>query len=121
MSGLWQAMCMAKRLSTYERQMAERMGNLVREQRETRNISHEAIADILGDKYDAVAKKEAGKRQFSASDIARLALEWNCTTDLLIFGTERPRLLRRVQVQFAPEIQETPDKSPVAGRIIKSH
>lgn len=112
---------MAKRLSTYERQMAERVGNLIREQREIRNISREDVAAILGDKYDAVAKKEAGKRQFSVAEIARLALEWNCSTDLLIFGAERPRLLRRVQVEFAPEISETGQSSPSTGRINKSH
>ena len=83
--------------------MAKRIGVAVREQRELRDIKREAVAEILGDEYDSVAKKERGVRQFSASDIARLALEWDCPTDLLIFGLDRPKLLRRVTVEFGKQ------------------
>lgn len=112
---------MAKKLSTYEKQMAARIGIAVREQRELRDIKREAIAAILGDEYDSIAKKERGERQFSASDIARLALEWDCPTDLLIFGLDRPKLLRRVTVEFGR--QELPASvSPVKSqKLPRSH
>lgn len=114
------AIQMAKKLSTYERQMAARIGAAVREQREVRDMKREVIAQILGDEYDSIAKKERGERQFSASDIARLALEWDCPTDLLIFGQSRPKLLRRVQVDFTQQdvpavvISRKPEKPPRA-------
>ena len=50
---------------------------------------------------DAVAKAERGERRFSVADIVRLALEFDCPVDRLIFGDRpRPRLLRKAKVSF---------------------
>jgi hypothetical protein len=48
-----------------------------------------------------VAKAERGERRFSVADIVRLALEFDCPVDRLIFGDRpRPRLLRKAKVSF---------------------
>lgn len=112
---------MAKKLSTYEQQMSKRVGVLIREQREARGMNRHQIAEILGDEYDSIAKKENGVRQFSVSDIARLALEWDCSIDLLVFGSERPKLLRRFQVEFAPEYRDTAKIPVTRGKVTKTH
>jgi transcriptional regulator with XRE-family HTH domain len=112
---------MSKKLSTYENQMAKRVGVLIREQRETRGVTRHQIAEILGDEYDSIAKKENGARQFSVSDVARLALEWDCPIDLLVFGSERPKLLRRFHVEFSPAIGESGKASIKPAKITKTH
>lgn len=112
---------MSKKLSTYEQQMTKRVGVLIREQREARGVSRHQIAEILGDEYDSIAKKENGIRQFSVSDVARLALEWDCTIDLLVFGSERPKLLRRFQVEFSPDYRDGAKTTVSRGKPSKSH
>lgn len=92
---------MAKQLTSYEKQVARIVGGNVRELREARGISRAQVGGFLGQSDDAVAKAERGERRFSVADIVRLALEFDCAVDRLIFGDRpRPRLLRKSKVSF---------------------
>ena len=92
---------MAKQLTTYEKQVARIVGENVREVREARGTSRAQVGAWLNQSDDAVAKAERGERRFSVADIVRLALEFDCPVDRLIFGDRpRPRLLRRTKVSF---------------------
>jgi transcriptional regulator with XRE-family HTH domain len=92
---------MAKQLTPYEKQVARIVGGNVRAVREGRSISRVQVGDWLGQSDDAVAKAERGERRFSVADIVRLALEFDCPVDRLIFGDRpRPRLLRKAKVSF---------------------
>lgn len=87
---------MPKQLSSFERQIATGMGAAARKMREARGISREQVGEWIGQSFDAVAKAERGERRFSIADIVRLALEFDCPVDQLIFGSDpRPRLKRR--------------------------
>lgn len=92
---------MAKQLTAYEKQVARIVGENVRGMREARGISRVQVGAFLGQSDDAVAKAERGERRFSVADIVRLALEFDCAVDQLIFGARpRPRLLRKTKVSF---------------------
>jgi transcriptional regulator with XRE-family HTH domain len=92
---------MAKQLTAYEKQVARIVGANVRALREARNVSRGKVGSWLNQSDDAVAKAERGERRFSVADIVRLALEFDCPVDQLIFGNRpRPRLMQRARVQF---------------------
>ena len=72
--------------------------------REARKLTCEDLAVALGTSADAVAKAERGDRRFSLGDIARLALEFDCLTDELIFGQgPRPQIIRSSKVVWAAD------------------
>lgn len=92
---------MAKQLTAYEKQVARIVGSNVRTIREARGVSRAEVGAWLNQSDDAVAKAERGERRFSVADVVRLALEFDCPVDQLIFGARpRPRLLRKSTVAF---------------------
>lgn len=92
---------MAKQLTSYEKQVARIVGGNVRTVREARGVSRAQVGTWLSQSDDAVAKAERGERRFSVADVVRLALEFDCPVDQLIFGSRpRPRLLRKSTVSF---------------------
>jgi transcriptional regulator with XRE-family HTH domain len=92
---------MAKQLTAYEKQVARIVGANVRDVREARGVSRAQVGAWLNQSDDAVAKAERGERRFSVADVVRLALEFDCAVDQLIFGARpRPRLLRKSTVTF---------------------
>lgn len=95
---------MAKQLTPFEISVARRAGSAVRAMREARKLTCEDLAVLLQTSADAVAKAERGTRRFSLADIARLALEFDCSTDDLIFGPgPRPAIVRSSKVVWAAD------------------
>jgi transcriptional regulator with XRE-family HTH domain len=85
----------AKQLSSWEREIAKRVGRTVRAQRELRRIQREEVAKWLGQTTDAVAKAEQGNRRFSVADLVRIAMEFSTPIDALVFGDEpRPTIMK---------------------------
>ena len=90
-----------KQKDSFELRIARDIGATTRRFRETRGISVDQIAALLGCTSDAVRKCETGKRRYSVADILRLALLYDCPTDDLIFGKgPRPTLTHRYNVNL---------------------
>lgn len=64
------------------------IGNRIKELRETRGISQQELAYVIGVSREKIAKIEAGDREAKAQDIICIANHFGTSTDFLLRGIE---------------------------------
>lgn len=86
------------------------VGSRVRELRESRNMTQDELAGVLGIANSALSRIESGERGLAAVELAVLAESYGVSADFLLFGEREEEVLLRAEgdaadaVQFAREL-----------------
>jgi transcriptional regulator with XRE-family HTH domain len=81
------------------------VGSRVRELRETRGMTQDDLAALLGLGKSAVCRVESGERGLAVPELAVLAAHFGVSTDFLLFGEREEEVLLRAEGDAAQAVE----------------